>query len=151
MRLPIRFLIPVLLTFAWTLQPVYSEQPERVLILGDSIMQAVARSLERQLAGRPDIVAFSHTYIGTGLAQLDLYDWHERIQLLVAERNPDTVLIMMGANDNQPMRTDAGVTRPGEPAWEREYARRAGEAMDIMTRGGVSRIHWIELPDMRDA
>ncbi len=47
-----RFLLIVLLTFAWTLQPAHPEQPERVLILGDSIMQAVARSLERQSPGK---------------------------------------------------------------------------------------------------
>lgn len=128
-----------------------AQQPTRVLIVGDSIMQAVARSLERQLARRDGVEVSSHTHIGTGLARLDLYDWHEKIRTEVAAHRPDTVLIMIGANDNQAMRTNGQVVRPGSSEWEREYARRAGEAMDIMLRGGVQRIHWLELPDMRDA
>lgn len=128
------------------------QSPQNILIMGDSIMQAVARSLERQISRQGGgVKANSYTHIGTGLARLDLFDWLAQIEQQVQTHQPDTVFIMMGANDNQPMQTSGGVVRPGDAAWEREYARRAGEAMDIMVRLGVRRIHWIELPDMREA
>jgi hypothetical protein len=121
-----------------------------VLIVGDSIMQAVSRSLERALNKEAGLNATSYTAIGSGLARLDLFDWHAQLATLMNERKPETVVIMMGANDNQPMRTENGIIRFGEPGWNEEYARRAGEAMDIMIRGGATAIYWIELPDMRE-
>jgi len=122
-----------------------------VLIVGDSIMQAVSRSLERELNRVAGLRATSYTAIGSGLARLDLFDWHKQLASLVEERKPGVVLIMMGANDNQPMRTDTGVVQFGTPEWKAEYGRRVGMAMDIMLQRGVSAVHWIELPDMRDA
>ncbi len=132
---------------------VYGQDaPQDVLILGDSIMQAVSRSFERQLGRRSGFQAASFTRIGSGLARLDVFDWHERIERLMAERRPGLVLVMMGANDNQPMRTAAGAqVQVRTTEWEQEYARRVGRAMDIMLEAGAAQVHWIELPDMRDS
>ena len=133
--------------------PARGQSPSTdVLIVGDSIMQAVSRSLERQLGRRTGFNAASYTHIGSGLARLDLFDWHEQIQTLMGQRRPGLVLVMMGANDNQPMRTNQGQqVQVGSREWEEEYARRAGKAMDIMLSGGARQIHWLELPDMRDS
>lgn len=128
------------------------EAPTRILIVGDSIMQAVSRSLERQLGRRPGFQAASYTHIGSGLARMDLFDWHEQISGLMEERRPELVLIMMGANDNQPMRVSGDtILRVGTDEWKQEYARRVGGAMEIMLSGGATQVHWLELPDMRDA
>lgn len=128
------------------------EAPKDVLVLGDSIMQAVARSFERQLGRHGGFQAASFTRIGSGLARLDVFDWHARIEQLAAERQPGLVLVMMGANDNQPMRTDGNeVVQTRTAAWEAEYAARIGRAMDILLEGGAAQIHWLELPDVRDA
>lgn len=132
------------------LSPPTTHAAERVLILGDSIMQAVSRSLERHLSRRDGFGTTSFTHIGTGLARLDLFDWHQRIEEQVEAHQPATVIIMMGANDNQPLRTPDGIVRLENADWERAYADRAGTAMDIMIQNGVSEVHWIELPDMRD-
>ncbi len=127
------------------------EAPKDVLILGDSIMQAVARSFERQLGRHAGFQAASFTRIGSGLARLDVFDWHVRIEQLVAERQPGLVLVMMGANDNQPMQTDGNeVVQTRTAAWETEYGARIGRAMDILLEGGATQIHWLELPDVRD-
>jgi hypothetical protein len=128
-----------------------AEPARRVLIVGDSIMNLLARSMERALAGVPEIEATSFTSLGSGLARLDLFDWHGKIESLLREHRPDILVVMMGANDGQPMRTDAGVAAPDTPEWETEYARRVARVFDLAEAGGVKRVLWLELPDMREA
>ncbi len=122
----------------------------RILIVGDSIMQAVARSLERDFAGENGIEATSFTAIGSGLARMDLFDWHGQIEQRVSSYRPTHAIIMMGANDNQAMRINGNTVRMSSQEWTSEYSRRVGRVMDIMIDGGVRNIYWIELPDMRD-
>ncbi len=128
-----------------------AQAEERVLIVGDSIMQAVSRALQRELTRAGDYRATAYTSIGTGLARMDLFDWNAKIRALVSESKPTIVMIMMGANDNQPMRTASGILQMHTPEWDAEYERRVSEAIDIMTNGGVKTVYWMELPDMRDA
>lgn len=127
-----------------------AESGRRILLVGDSIMKAIARSLEREMADKEGVVVYSSVSISSGLARLDLFDWHTQIKTLVEEFKPDTVVIMMGANDNQPMKTLRNIVRFGTPEWAAEYGERVGKAMDLMIAGGVQRIFWLELPDMRD-
>jgi hypothetical protein len=120
-----------------------------VLVLGDSMMKAVARALKKECASRKLSVE-THTSIGSGLARLDLLDWHDTVRGLVEEHKPATAFVMMGANDNQAMRTAGGVIRFGDAGWEIEYGRRAGKLMDILVDGGVTSVVWIGLPCMRE-
>lgn len=120
-----------------------------VMALGDSMMKSVSGSLRRELAKR-DVVVKEETSIGSGLARLDLLDWHSHARSAVAEHTPEVVFIMMGANDNQPMRTAVGVLPFGSRPWDIEYGRRIGTLMDIMLEGGAVKVVWIGLPCMRD-
>ena len=122
----------------------------KVLILGDSIMKSLSFSLEREFAKCAGVSATSYSAIGTGLARLDLFNWHKQISALTTERKPDSAVIMMGANDDQPMKTTSGIVNVGTPEWEKEYGRRVAQAMDLLVGGGVEHVYWIQLPDMRE-
>lgn len=125
-------------------------RPERILMIGDSMMQVPAHALNRRLNGIPNVRNHRYTSLGSGLARLDVFDWLEKIRELVNDFDPDATLVWFGANDVQPMQTDAGVVRPGTPEWRAEYARRAGEVMDLLSARAGATVHWLELPDMRD-
>jgi len=124
--------------------------PQRVLIVGDSMMQIPAHSLELALSRKPEVQTKAFTRIGSGLARLDVFDWLAQMRTLVDEFKPDTALVFLGANDHQAMKTGDTVIQPGEPAWEVEYARRVGEAMDILGAGKGTRVLWLQLPDMKE-
>ena len=124
--------------------------PQRVLIVGDSMMQIPAHSLELALSRKPEVQTKAFTRIGSGLARLDVFDWLAQMRTLVDEFKPDTVLVFLGANDHQAMKTGESVIQPGDAAWEAEYARRVGEAMDILGAGKGARILWLQLPDMKE-
>lgn len=123
----------------------------RVLLMGDSIMIQLARAIERELAGKPGYEVTSAPSLGTGLARLDLFDWHRRIEEMTGDGITDILVMMIGTNDKQPMRTDAKtILQPHDAAWSVEYARRVARSMDIMIENAVKHIIWIELPDMRE-
>ena len=121
-----------------------------VLAMGDSMMRTVARVMRRDMR-RHGINVESSVTIGSGLARLDLFDWHAEAESAMRQHKASTVIVMMGANDNQPMRTGAGVVPFNTPAWEMEYGRRIGQFMDVLLAGGAQRIIWLGLPCMREA
>lgn len=147
--------IPLLLTLCLPLGgQTNSTAPReiRVLLMGDSIMIQLARSIERELAGRPGYKVTSFPSLGTGLARLDLFDWLKKTEELTQDGLTDFLVVMIGANDRQAMRTGATtILQPSDSAaWSAEYARRVGKAMDIMIKNKVKHVLWMELPDMRD-
>jgi len=122
----------------------------QVCILGDSMMQSVARALKKKIAKTEGMQAQAFTSIGSGLARMDLFDWHAKIAAAVAEQHPDIVVILMGANDNQPMKANGKVLDIGTEAWRKEYAARIDKSIQLMLDGGAKSIIWIGLPDMRE-
>ena len=121
-----------------------------VVVIGDSMMKAVARALKKECATR-DLSVEVLTSIGSGLARLDLFDWHAKVRELVDEQKPKVVFVMMGANDNQAMQTGGGTLPFGNPGWGMEYGRRAGKLMDILIDAKASQVVWIGLPCMRES
>jgi len=122
---------------------------KNVLVFGDSLMKLVSRSIEKDMDRDPNMDAASIVSIGSGLARLDLFDWNAKIENAVSKINPSIAVAMIGANDNQPMKTDSGIVRLGTDAWKSEYRKRVAGIIDILSKGGVEKIYWIGLPDVR--
>ncbi|MCX7819521.1 MAG: DUF459 domain-containing protein [Kiritimatiellae bacterium] len=123
---------------------------EEVLVCGDSLMQAVSRSVVRQFASTPSVKVTTVVSIGTGLARPDVFDWPAKLREAAAGR-PSAAVLLLGANDGQNLRTDAGqVVVNGTTEWEREYAARVAAVLRTLQSAGVGYILWVGLPDMRD-
>ena len=122
-----------------------------VLMMGDSMMRLLGIAMERELkeAGVQPAVSFSS--LASGLARLDAFDWFAKVDALMKEYKPATVVVTLGANDRQTLKDMTGrVVQFGTPEWEREYALRLGRIMDELIKGGARRVIWLLLPDMRD-
>lgn len=120
-----------------------------VLIFGDSLMKMVAKSMSKEL-DKKSIKSTQLVSIGSGLARLDLYDWPSKIQAAVQQDKPSVAIVLMGANDNQPMKADNRVLQLGTPEWKAEYRARVERVLQILSEGGVKQVLWIGLPDVRD-
>lgn len=125
--------------------------PERVLLIGDSMMRIPAHSIEQRLGRLGGIETESVTSLGSGLARLDVFDWMEKVDELVTAFGPEWTLVWFGTNDRQPMRTPDGIIQPrSQDAWSTEYARRVAHVMDKLTTSPEQRVIWLELPPMRE-
>jgi len=110
----------------------------RALLLGDSNMYgALGHALTRSLRARGYEVARVGKP-GSGLARPDFYDWPTETERMVAEQDPDLVVIILGGNDIQRLRDHSGeygtaVRWDDEARWEGTYAARVralAQAMD---------------------
>lgn len=125
--------------------------PPRILICGDSLMKTLGIALERDLAKRGYNRNTLVTSIGTGLARLDLFNWHDLLRTRIAREQPEIAIISIGPNDNQPMKDASGANIPANTSeWTAEYLRRVTTCLDIMSVGGVKLVLWLGQPDMRN-
>ena len=101
--------------------------------------------ITRTLDG-PLFSGHTESHPSTGLVRNDYFDWPAAAAKIAAE-HPDSVVMLIGGNDNQPITLPSGThLAPASAAWDAEYARRAGLVMDALRRGGVHRVYWLTMP-----
>ncbi len=123
------------------------DQP--ILMVGDSMMRLLAIEFERSFR-KLNLTAASFSSLGSGLIRLDAFDWFGKIDDLITTHHPKTIVVTLGANDNQALLSDEGNTiPPGTTLWDDAYTARLGKVMDTFAANGVTRVIWILLPDMQ--
>lgn len=122
-----------------------------VLMIGDSMMRLLGLAMEKELKTAGIQPAASFSSLASGLARMDAFDWFAKVDALMKEHKPATVIVTLGANDRQSLKDTSGRVVPfGSPEWEKEYALRVGRIMDELLKGGATRVVWLLLPDMRE-
>lgn len=122
-----------------------------VLMVGDSMMKLLSIAFEKAFR-KMDVEAASFASLGSGLVRLDAFDWFGKVDELMKAHQPGSVVVMLGANDDQTLLSDAGMTIPrGSATWDAAYAVRLGHMMDLFAEKGARRVIWILLPDMQQA
>ena len=98
----------------------------------------------------PDtVIGDSHS--ATGLARPDALDWLKELTEDVNVHRPDAVVLLVGGNDAQNLRTGDGWVQISDfDAWKADYRRRVDQVLDIDSGHGES-LWWIGLPVMRIA
>ena len=128
---------------------ITEKRPLRLYVAGDSMDQVFGSSLVN-LGEETGLVKGKNDYhVSSGLSRPDFYDWPQRLVDQIVDFRPDAAAVLFGANDGQDVLYEGKVLKVGTKAWQEVYARRVGEAMDIMTRGG-RRVYWVGNPIMRD-
>ena len=121
-----------------------------VLIIGDSMMRLLATEIEKEFAKLPNVSAMSFSSLGSGLARQDSFDWPMKLSALTLEKKPAVVIVSLGANDRQALSSATGEKfLPETREWNAEYAVRLGQIMDLLIKGGVKHVVWLQLPDMK--
>ena len=128
---------------------ITEKKPLRLYVAGDSMDQVFGSSLVN-LAEETGLVKGKNDYhVSSGLSRPDFYDWPQRLVDQIVDFRPDAAVVLFGANDGQDVLYEGKVLKVGTKAWQEVYARRVGEAMDILTKGG-RRVYWVGNPIMKD-
>ncbi len=121
--------------------------PLRVLAIGDSIGEDFGQSLVAKLGATGVVQATLDGKIDTGLARPDYFDWPGELRTDVSRFQPDLVVAMMGANDNQSFLVGDRAVQFGSPDWVTVYTQRVATMMNEATAQG-GRMVWVGMPIM---
>ena len=130
---------------------VSSADPLRVLVTGDSLAYWLGEELRTDSRSRARTRTRVESRHSTGLARPEYFDWHARAAAQAHDLRPEAVVVWIGGNDCQPMRTPGGRWVPtGSRAWQAEYTRRAVLVMRAYAGRG-RRVYWVGMPTARPA
>ncbi len=131
---------------------VVSSRPvnRSVLLIGDSLSIPLGQRLEEHFLKTPGLAFQRYGKVSSGLARPDFFDWEAGLTSLTRSMRPDTVMIMLGTNDTQSLKSpDGRVHHFGDTGWEKEYGRRMQRLFDICRASNPkARIYWIGAPIM---
>jgi lysophospholipase L1-like esterase len=133
-------------------KPVPPRPLETLLVTGDSLAMPLDVETARRMAQRDEGVDVQRDpHVGTGLSKSDLLDWGKLSTQHVREREPDAVVVFIGANEGFPLPGPDGenIDCCGL-AWAAAYATRARLMMNTYRQGGSARVYWLTLPIPRD-
>jgi lysophospholipase L1-like esterase len=127
--------------------------PGRLLVTGDSLAYYLGQQLAAARGAKPTGV---ESRVSSGLARPDYFDWDAEARRQAAT-NPGAVVVFIGANDCQPLRTNrtGAWTSVGSAGWVAEYRRRAASMMRSYAGTGTGTSHrpvyWVGLPIAKEA
>ena len=125
-----------------------------IWIAGDSLVITPGYAIVRAAGASPVMQSVGGVdgRIATGLTRPDVYNWFDEIRQRVKKLKPKVVVLDFGGNDDKAYMTGLpeGVTIDdfGGSVWRREYARRVGGVMDVISRAGAF-VLWIGMPQTR--
>lgn len=129
---------------------VSAAAPLRLLVTGDSMVFYVGEEMRYDRRARPRLRTELESRHSTGLARPEYFNWYARAAAQLAATNPEAVVVWLGGNDCQPLRTPAGRwLATGSAGWQAEYTRRSTLLMRAYATGG-RRVYWIGMPTARD-
>jgi hypothetical protein len=121
----------------------------RVLVLGDAIGGGLGAGLTRmaEATGRYEVSIRLNEE--SGMARPEVYDWTASVAKILGSKAYDVIVVMLGANDTQPIRQDGVRIPTGTPEWAEAYGGRIDGLLSELQASGA-RIIWVGPPPMRD-
>ncbi len=130
--------------------PVDPKDPTalKLVVVGDFLGASLAAGLDQAFAKEPRIAVVDRSEGSSGLVRTDFYDWTTELPKILNELKPDYVVIMLGANDRQQIRTGQERFQFRSPDWERVYRQRVAAIADTLKVYGRPAF-WISAPPLR--
>lgn len=124
----------------------------RLYVFGDSLGDGIWAGLYR--AFRPDgnIDVVKKSRVSTGFVRTDYFDWNKKLSGILVAEKVHIAVIMVGANDMQPIRAGRGRKwhKLDSPEWREVYSKRIDRFIKRL-KGSKAAVYWVGLPIMRSA
>ncbi|MCF4099587.1 SGNH/GDSL hydrolase family protein [Maritalea mediterranea] len=120
----------------------------RLLVIGDSLSIDLAKGLDRFYAEDPQLKIIGAGVGSSGFVRDDYYDWNKAIGERIAADDFDMVVVAIGTNDRQVIRTGEGSFDPLTDGWRAAYRARLSE-FHAQLKAANKPVVWLGLPPMR--
>lgn len=119
---------------------------DKVLLVGDSMMQGVAPHVARVLQ-KANIASLDLSKQSTGLAYPTYFDWPATVQKAIPESGITVMVVFLGANDTWDIFIGGRAERFGSEKWQSVYAQRIDSMVKFAESQNV-RVIWLGAPNM---
>lgn len=129
--------------------PAAERTETTILSIGDAIGGGLGAGLARvtEPGGEYDVsIRFNEE---SGLARPEVYDWPATVPKILAGNAYDVIVVMLGANDRQMIRSGNMRYDFGTPEWTAAYTSQANLMLDQLA-AAKARVIWVAPPPMKD-
>ncbi|MCJ2035226.1 DUF459 domain-containing protein [Methylobacterium sp. J-068] len=125
------------------------EPTTRIAVFGDTLAGHLGSGLANVFEDNAEIGVIDRSKPDSGLVRKDVVDWPKAAEEFL-KANPKTsyALVMLGANDRQPIRENDGNLEPLSDRWRALYAERVDAMIKVFTDQKIPLI-WVGAPPMR--
>ncbi len=104
-----------------------------VHVVGDALAEALAQGLKEHFAEtNPEVGVSRKIRPNSGLVRDDHFDWPKGLREFAAGTDRvDMLVVMLGSNDRQPLRDEAGTHEFGTERWKELYQRRIDDLLAV--------------------
>ena len=122
-----------------------SEDPLRVMVVGDSVTYEIEPALTAALQRTGRVVSANRTQVGFGLSRWPVYQWWEIWLPFLAEVRPEAVIVQTGIWDvSDVWGSDDRIPKPEDPDWEDSFAFLVRMAVDVLSTDGAH-VYWLTM------
>lgn len=123
------------------------EPQDRVLLIGDSLMQGLAPHLVARFKKKDQIQTVDMSRHSTGLTYPAFYNWPNAVKKAFSEQSFDVMIVFMGANDPWDMTVKGKYIRFASTRWNEIYSERVRTILQIANEHNT-RVIWLSTPPM---
>jgi hypothetical protein len=120
----------------------------RIVVLGDSLGDGLWSGLYRAFQEDTNLEFIQRSKASTGFVRTDSNDSNEDLAKILKEESYPIAVVMIGANDDQAIRSGKDWLKVGSEGWREVYGQRV-ETFIKKLRAANMAVYWVGLPIMR--
>jgi hypothetical protein len=135
--------------------PTLAIQPKnpdarKVLVVGDFVAAGLAWGLDQAFAEEPRLTVVDRADGSSGFVRDDYFNWSAKISEVLEAEKPDMIVVLIGANDRQQIKTPDGRFEPGSDEWKKAYQQRVERFLLALQTYGKP-VYWVGAPPLRSS
>jgi hypothetical protein len=128
-------------------EPIGLQAGDKVLLIGDSLMQGLAPHINVQLKKRYQVVSMDLSRHSTGLTYPSFFDWPATVKAAFELEHYTCVIVFLGANDPWDIPSKGRYIRFGSDEWKAIYRERVANIISTVASHNA-RLIWLGAPPM---
>ena len=129
---------------------IVDETVTRILVIGDSMAGGLGAGMTRVAQGETDIQIVNRFNESSAITRPDVYDWAAAIPKIMDGKNFNAVVVLIGINDRQDIRSANGRLKFNTPEWIAAYQTNIDAIASALAAQNV-KVFWLGEPPMADA
>ena len=121
----------------------------RILVVGDGLAGGLGAGMTRMTQDDGQFEILNRFNESSGLARPEVYDWPNAVSKIMSDRPVDAVVVLVGVNDRQDIRSGNFRYPFQSPDWVKGYEANVGRLLEA-AKGASAKVFWVSIPPMAD-